>query len=109
MCLTCLKISYTDAHFAPVIVAIPRLRKREVLGRWRSRRSLSFSLTTGANRGREKAKEYKYHSARGGRSQHAPQKMIYTCEKSKSAHTRTSLDEYRRKMGSVSLMSFTFH
>lgn len=68
MCLTCLKTSYTDAHFAPVIVAwrhrpqkevlsqiwrshkggptfpgsedVTSLRKREVLGRWRPRRSL---------------------------------------------------------------------
>ncbi len=112
MCLTCLKTSYTDAHFTlcssycrlkapttgrcaqsnPKVTQkgphVPRVRwchQAETKGGVRQVAASEVSVyTTGANGGREKVKEDKNRMARGGRSQQAPPKIIYTCEKSKS-------------------------
>ncbi len=117
-------------HFAPVIVAwrhlpqedvlsqirrshkrgptfpgsddVTRLRQREVLGRWRPRRSLC--TPQGRMVAVRKQRKIKNRMARGGRSQQAPPKMIYTCEKSKSYEEKSWW--IAQKNVSMSLTSF---
>lgn len=135
MWFTCLKTSYTDAHFASVIVAwrhlpqeevlsqirrshkrglsfpgsddVTRLRQREVLGRWLPLRSLCHFHSP---QGRMVAvrKQRKINTVQPEGAAGSPPKIIYTCERSWSDHMGGNSWWIKQRNSSLSRTIFEF-